>query len=99
MTSRWNVQQPRSMKRAFVAVNAVEIAVIACIMILMRLGTKAPPIVIPDPDVQIIRIQPVDIAQPPTIEEFLPAQPAPMPDALASNIGVPVPVPDPQATD
>jgi protein TonB len=99
MYGQWNRTAARQLKRAYVTVNVFEGMIIAGLMISIQLGHRAPSVVLPNPDVQIIERRYVDMQPAPNIVP----QPIELPtiDPLVPVVtsGIPIPVPDADATD
>jgi len=99
MYGQWNRTAARQLKRAYVTVNVFEGMIIAGLMISIQLGHRAPSVVLPNPDVQIIERRYVDMQPAPNIVP----QPIELPtiDPLVPVVtsGIPLPVDDRDATD
>jgi len=99
MYGQWNRTAARQLKRAYIAVNVVEAAVIAALMVTVQLSQRVPPLTIPDPDVPIIRIPYFTLGAPPSIAPVPVEIPVIEPDVPIVTSGIPLPVPDADATD
>jgi|GEM_PF-431973 TonB family protein len=99
MYGQWNRTAARQLKRAYIVVNVVEAAVIAALMAAIQLGQRVPPLVVPDPDVPIIRIPYLDIGPAPSIISDPVEIPLPEQVVPVVTSGIPIPVPDQDATD
>jgi TonB family protein len=99
MYGQWNRTAARQLKRAYIAVNVVEAAVIAALMVTVQLGRRVPPLTVPDPDFPVIRIPYIDIGPAPSIVPDpveIPVLDLSLPVVTS---GIPIPVPDADATD
>jgi TonB family protein len=99
MYGQWNMTAARQLKRAYVAVNVLEVAVIAALMVTVQLSRHVPPLTIPDPDIPIIQIPYVSLGAPPSIAPEPVEIPVIEPGLPIVTSGIPLPVPDADATD
>jgi protein TonB len=88
------------MKTAFALANATEIVIIVGIVLGIRLSTHPLVPIVPNPDVPVIEIPYPEMTQPPSISiEPVAPGPAERQPTVEMQTGVPLPVPDPQATE
>jgi TonB family protein len=99
MYGQWNLTAARQLKRAYVAVNVVEVAVIAALLVTVQLSRHVPPLTIPDPDIPIIQIPYFSLGAPPSIGPEPVEIPVIEPNIPIVTSGIPLPVPDADATD
>jgi TonB family protein len=101
MTARWNERAPRALKQAYALTNGVEVLTILAIMVAIKLGTRTdrvslPPV--PGDSLPIIVLKPGDFRIPPPIDFSRPTGEVVLPSEPVVTT-VPLPVPDPLATD
>jgi TonB family protein len=99
MYGQWNRTAARQLKRAYLTVNVLEAMIVGALMVAIQLGTRVPPVVIPNPDIPVINLPYVDLHNPPSIVSDPIEIPVFDPPAQVVTNGIPVPVPDADATD
>lgn len=99
MYGQWNRTAACQLKRAYVTVNIFEVMIIAGLMVAIQMGHRAPPIVLPNPDVQIIERRYIDMQPAPTIISRPIEFPTVDPLVPVVTSGIPQPVDDRDATD
>jgi TonB family protein len=99
MYGQWNLTAAQQLKRAYVAVNVVEIALIAALLVTVQLSRHVPALTIPDADIPIIQIPYLSLGAPPSIEPGPVEIPVIEPNVSIVTSGIPLPVADADATD